>query len=102
MAARAFTNLLTRIAFSMIWTGEKGVGMRVQPPAAGGKREFVNRARGAAVRMVSAVRTDSPVVVWEHLSTLRPDQLMGMCVVLAAMVPENRSPGELLAWVEGP
>lgn len=70
-------------------------------PSAAQRDRFVADARAAAVRMVSAVRTDSPAVVWEHLAGLSPSQLVGLTIVLAAMVPDTRTARELLEWVEG-
>lgn len=70
------------------------------PPSAADKPSFAAAAKSAAVTLVSAVRNDSPAAVWEHLRTLNPSQIIGVCIALAAMVPDGRSTRELLAWTE--
>ena len=52
-----------------------------------------------AVTLVGELRDGDPVRVWLTLNGLQPRQLMELAVVALAMVPDDRSCDELLAWV---
>lgn len=49
----------------------------------------------AAMRLVGAVRDEGPD---EVAAVLADVDLRGLCVTLAAMVPDNKTPSELLQW----
>lgn len=58
-------------------------------------------ARAAAIALVSHVREDDPRRVWSHLQQLQPTQLLALAITLAAMVPDDRTPEQLLGWTYG-
>lgn len=52
-----------------------------------------------ALQLVGAVRESAPAVAaWMRQQT--PADLQAVAVVLAALVPDDRTPRELLAWLE--
>lgn len=71
------------------------------PPTMEDREEFAEKAKDAALVLIGAVRDDAPPRVWAHLQDLHPTQLLGMCIVLAAMVPDHLTLAELLDWTEG-
>ena len=53
-----------------------------------------------ACTLVCLVRDVDPAVTGSWLQARTREQLEALCVVLAAMVPDDRSPGDLLAWID--
>lgn len=51
------------------------------------------------LRLVEVVREEHRLGIGEFLAGFGADELRAMCVVLAALVPEDRSADELLSWV---
>ena len=52
-----------------------------------------------AMTLVGELRDGDPVRVWLTLDGLKPRRLMELTVVALAMVPDDRSRDDLLAWV---
>jgi hypothetical protein len=52
-----------------------------------------------AAALIGAVHDEGAVAVARVLSVVAPENLPALCVVLAAMVDPDMSPGDLLAWV---
>jgi len=57
-----------------------------------------------ALELVGLVRDEGPDAIWEFQRKLRPREREALPVILAAMVPDDRTAEELLAWVtwDGP
>lgn len=55
-----------------------------------------------ACDLVDRVRDQSPQAVQELIHSLNPQERYALTVVLAAMVPTDRTVTELLAWIDGP
>ena len=53
----------------------------------------------AAMRLVGAVHEEGLPEVNDAMTGV---DLRGLCIVLAAMVPDDKSPSELLEWNDGP
>lgn len=53
-----------------------------------------------AVTLTSLVRDEDPEVVFGALQYYTHQQLSVLCVALAAMVPTDRSPADLLGWLD--
>jgi hypothetical protein len=53
-----------------------------------------------ATQLACLVRDEGRDGIGDFLDTLTMQQLYGMCVALAAMVPDDRPVHELLAWVQ--
>jgi hypothetical protein len=56
----------------------------------------------AAVDLITRVRDDDPRAVQRHLDALDPVEHRDITVLLAAMVPDDRTATELLAWYQHP
>ena len=52
-----------------------------------------------ALELVGSLRDESPAVTWRALSLMDRRQLQELAVVCLAMVPTDRTPGQLLSWV---
>lgn len=52
-----------------------------------------------AIRLVSLVREEGPDGLGEFLDRRTRDGLYGLVVALAAMVPDDQTPEDLLAWL---
>jgi hypothetical protein len=59
-------------------------------------------AIGRAQRLACTVRDDGAYEVARITDPLSRDELVALCVALAAMVPLDRSAAELLAWIDEP
>lgn len=66
------------------------------------REELAERAQRDAVALAGLVREEDPVVVFGALSYYSHEQLAVLAVALAAMVPPDRSPADLLAWLDDP
>lgn len=53
-----------------------------------------------AVALATIVRDEDPRVMFGALQYYTYDQLSVLCVALAAMIPTDRSPADLLGWLE--
>lgn len=56
------------------------------------------RAVDRALALIGAVREEDPTATTAILTKMRPRDLYALAVTLAAMVPVDQSPAELLAW----
>ena len=56
-------------------------------------------ALDAAIRLVSLVREEGPDGIGEFLDRRTRDGLYGLVTALAAMVPDDQTPEDLLAWL---
>jgi hypothetical protein len=56
-------------------------------------------ATGDAIALAGLVRDEDPRVVFGALAHYTHEQLAVLAVALAAMVPTDRSPADLLAWL---
>lgn len=55
-----------------------------------------------AQHFVCLVRDEATDGIGAYLDGLHTDAMYGLVVALAAMVPDDRSPAELLAWIDEP
>lgn len=62
------------------------------------REELALRTIPTACRLVCAVR-DSAEDVEATLAGLSPEEVTALAVVLAAMVPDDRTPTDLLGWI---
>lgn len=69
-------------------------------PEPAARETLTHNALTAALTLVSRVRDDDPARVWSELQNLHPTQLLAMCIALAAMVPDDEAPRQLLAWTD--
>lgn len=55
-----------------------------------------------AQNFVGIVRDEGTDAIGAYLDNLNRTDLYALTVALAAMVPHDRTPAELLAWIDGP
>lgn len=67
-------------------------------PVHSGDNALPAAAVGTAIRLVGAVHEQGPDDVADILTDLNSQDLLALAVTLAAMVPDDYSPVELLAW----
>lgn len=63
-------------------------------------RTLPERMVPVACQLAGRVRERNPHAIRYLISQLTPRERYTLTVVLAAMIPDDRSPGQLLAWVE--
>src|SRR4051794_887728 len=74
---------------------------RTRPPTGpvhNGDNALPAAAVGTAIRLIGAVHEHGPDDVAHILTDLNNQDLLALAVTLAAMVPDDYSPVELLAW----
>lgn len=53
-----------------------------------------------AAEAICRIRDENPGALWVDLACMTRDRLLALTFALAAMVPDDRTVGELLAWTE--
>lgn len=64
------------------------------------REDLAEAMTAVALRMAAAVHDDGPTEVAAILATVDPADLDALAVVTAAMVPVDRTPAELLDWLD--
>lgn len=73
---------------------------RVPKPTKVAHRHVVKAAQERALELVEMVREESPDAVWSRLQTIKPDVLFATVILIAAMVPADKTVAELWAWAD--
>ena len=89
---------MTRAQPSPEWSGRRDSDVLPHPDGA----ELADAAVLHAQRLACAVRDDGAWEVARITDGLSRDELVALAVVLAAMVPLDRSVADLLAWINDP
>lgn len=63
--------------------------------------DLISAVHPAALRLIGIVRDEGREAVEEILWPLSQQELYGLVILLAAMVPDDQPPSELLAWTHG-
>lgn len=74
----------------------------VQPAAPHPRPGAAYAAVTRALKFAGLVRDEGPDSLGLYLDKLDRGQLYGLTVALAAMVPEDQTPEDLLAWINNP
>lgn len=61
---------------------------------------LIERAIEDAAEAICRIREESPAALWADLTGMASDRLYALVFTLAAMVPDDQSIGDLLAWTE--
>lgn len=62
--------------------------------------DLADRAVEDAADMITRIREEDPQTLWVELAQMPPARLFALVYALAAMVPENRTISQLLAWTQ--
>lgn len=82
-----------------IWRATKsGKGHPAQVPMPRNAHEAAGQGLEDAASMICDVRDIDPTEVWETISGWSPTRAAAAIITLAAMVPDDRTTAELLAW----
>lgn len=72
----------------------------VRYPAPSDVEQLVEQSIEDAAEAVCRVREESPGALWADLTGMSPERVLALVFTLAAMVPDDRTVGDLLAWTE--
>jgi len=59
---------------------------------------LVDDAERIALELITMVRDEDPRRVWRRLEGLKPQTMFAVVIALAALVPDDRTPAQLLEW----
>ncbi|OZE04363.1 hypothetical protein CH249_25865 [Rhodococcus sp. 05-2255-3B1] len=72
----------------------------VEYPEPGSESALAEQSIEVAAEVICRIREEDTHGLWADLSRMTPNCLLSLVFTLAAMVPDDRTVGQLLAWTE--